>query len=217
MISQLEDGCSLCGEVFHLVNLEDETRHGLASLFLHQVLLWKHRGSVYKPTSRKCGRQGKNMYNVSSLEGTVKFHLLDCEPFRSDLLLLFLQKCIFLCTYLNDSNNRPGHLINLSVFYRALIHFHIKFGEDRKDNLKKYTLLQLLSRFLFPVTHTLMLFLALALKNSFYFSTVFLKILQYSNKHFIKLVRFTWALNREENLKVAGRLFESLWYQINVL
>ena len=33
LISQLEDGCSLYGEVFHLVNLEDETRHGLASLF----------------------------------------------------------------------------------------------------------------------------------------------------------------------------------------
>ena len=59
LISQLEDGCSLCGEVLHLVNLENETRHGLASLFLHQVLLWKHRGSVYKPTSRKCGCQRK--------------------------------------------------------------------------------------------------------------------------------------------------------------
>ena len=58
LISELEDGCSLCGEVLHLVDLEDETRHGLASL-LHQVLLWKHRGSVYKPTSRKCGRQTK--------------------------------------------------------------------------------------------------------------------------------------------------------------
>ena len=33
LISQLKDGCSLCGEVLHLVNLEDETRHGLASLF----------------------------------------------------------------------------------------------------------------------------------------------------------------------------------------
>ena len=28
----------------------------------------------------------------------------------------------------------------------------------------------------------------------------------------LNFVRFTWALNREENLKVAGRLFESLWY-----
>ena len=35
------------------------------------------------------------MYNVSPLEGTVKFYLLDCEPFGSDLLLLFLQECIF--------------------------------------------------------------------------------------------------------------------------
>ena len=34
----------------------------------------------------------------------------------------------------NDSNNGPGHLINLSIFYLALIRFHIKFGEDRKDN-----------------------------------------------------------------------------------
>ena len=33
LISQLEDRCSLCGEVLHLVNLEDETRHGLVSLF----------------------------------------------------------------------------------------------------------------------------------------------------------------------------------------
>ena len=33
LISQLEDGCSLCVEVLHLVNLEDEIRHGLASLF----------------------------------------------------------------------------------------------------------------------------------------------------------------------------------------
>ena len=33
LISQLEDRCSLCGEVLHLVNLENETRHGLASLF----------------------------------------------------------------------------------------------------------------------------------------------------------------------------------------
>ena len=75
------------------------------------------------------------MYNVSPSEGTVNFYLSDCEPFRSDILLLFLQECIFLCTYRNDSNNRPGHLINLSLFfYLALIRFHIKFGEDRKDN-----------------------------------------------------------------------------------
>ena len=32
---------------------------------------------------------------MSPLEGTIKFYLLDCEPFRSDLLLLFLQECIF--------------------------------------------------------------------------------------------------------------------------
>ena len=58
------------------------------------------------------------MYNLSPLEGTVKFYLLECEPFRSNLLLLFLQECIFLCTYRNDSNNRPGHLINLSFLLR---------------------------------------------------------------------------------------------------
>ena len=33
LISQLEDGCRLCGEVLHLVNLEDETRCGISSLF----------------------------------------------------------------------------------------------------------------------------------------------------------------------------------------
>ena len=140
-------------------------------------------------TSRHHGNvdaKEKNMYNVSLLEGKFKFYLLDCEPFRSDLLLLFIS-VYFLCTYRNDSNNRPGYLINLLIFYLALIRFHIKFGEDKKDNLKKCTSLQLLSRFRFPVVHTLMLFLALALKNSLYFSTVFLKILQYSNKHLIKL------------------------------
>ena len=39
LISQLEDGCSLCGEVLHLVNLEDETRHGLASFFTSSGLV----------------------------------------------------------------------------------------------------------------------------------------------------------------------------------
>ena len=95
LISQLEDGCSLCGEVLHLVNLEDETRHGFASLFYIKCSLWKHCGSVYKPTLRKCGRQRKNMYNMSPLEETVKFYLLDCELFRSDLLLLFLHLFVF--------------------------------------------------------------------------------------------------------------------------
>ena len=95
LISQLEDGCSLCGEVLHPVNLEDETRHGLASLFyikcscgnIVAVYTSQHHGNV--------DAKEKNMYNVSPLEGTVKFYLLDCEPFRSDLLLLFLQECIF--------------------------------------------------------------------------------------------------------------------------
>ena len=95
LISQFEDGCSLCEEVLHLVKLEDETRHGLASLFyikcscgnIMTVYTSQHHGNV--------DAKEKNMYNVSPLEGTVKFYLLDCEPFRSDLLLLFLQECIF--------------------------------------------------------------------------------------------------------------------------
>ena len=76
----------------------------------------------------------KNMCNVSPLEGTVKFYFLDCEPFRSDLLPCFYRSVYLLCTYRNASNNHPGHLLNLSIFYLALIRFHIKFGEDRKDN-----------------------------------------------------------------------------------
>ena len=95
LIFQLEDGCSLCGEVLHLVNLEDETRHGLASLFyikcscgnIVAVYTSQHHGNV--------DAKEKNMYNVGPLEGTIKFYLLDCEPFRSDLILLFLQECIF--------------------------------------------------------------------------------------------------------------------------
>ena len=94
LISQLEDGCSLCGEVLYLVNLKDETRHGLASLFyikcsygnIVAVYTSQHHGNV--------DAREKNTCNVSPLEGTVKFYLLDCEPFRSDLLLLFLQECI---------------------------------------------------------------------------------------------------------------------------
>ena len=62
----------------------------------------------------------KNMYNVSPLEVIYS----SC----------FCRSVYFLCTYRNDSNNRPGHSINLSIFYLALIRFHIKFGEDRKDN-----------------------------------------------------------------------------------
>ena len=73
LISQLKDGCSLCGEVLHLVNLEDETRHGLASLFyikcsfgnIVSVYTSQHNGNV--------DAKEKNMYNVTPLEGTVKF------------------------------------------------------------------------------------------------------------------------------------------------
>ena len=95
LISQLEDGCSLCGEVFHLVNLEDETRHGLASLFYIKCSCGNIVAVYTSQHHRNVDAKEKNMYHVSSLEGTVKFYLLDCEPFRSDLLLLFLQECIF--------------------------------------------------------------------------------------------------------------------------
>ena len=63
--SQLEDGCSLCGEVLHLVNLEDETRHGLASLFYIKCSCG-NIVAVY--TSQRHGNvdaKEKNMYNVS--------------------------------------------------------------------------------------------------------------------------------------------------------
>ena len=81
--------------MLHLVNLEDETRHGLAALFyikcscgnIVAVYTSQHHGNV--------DAKEINMFNVSSLERTVKFYLLDCEPFRSDLLLLFLQECTF--------------------------------------------------------------------------------------------------------------------------
>ena len=95
LISQLEDGCSLCGEVLHLVNLEDETCHVLVSLFciksscgnIVAVYTSQHHGNV-DAKEKIC-----TMWALS--EGTVKFYLLDCEPFRRDLLFLFLQECIF--------------------------------------------------------------------------------------------------------------------------
>ena len=39
LISELEDECSLCGEVFHLVNLEDETCHELAPCLSSSALV----------------------------------------------------------------------------------------------------------------------------------------------------------------------------------
>ena len=95
LISQLEDGCSLCGEVLHLVNLEDETRHGLASLFYIKCSCGNIVAVYTSQHHANVDAKDKNMHNVSPLKGTVKFYLLDCEPFRSDLLLLFLQECIF--------------------------------------------------------------------------------------------------------------------------
>ena len=95
LISQLEDGCSLFGEVLHLVNLEYETRHGLASLFYIKCSCGNIVAGYTSQHHGNVDAKEKSMYNVSRLEGTVKFYLLDCEPFRSDLLLLFLQECIF--------------------------------------------------------------------------------------------------------------------------
>ena len=64
--------------------------------------------------------------------------------------------------YHNDSNKRllifdvlPGRLFKMGGKKKpALIHVFIKFGRVKKDILKKHTLLQFLSRFRFPVTHT---------------------------------------------------------------
>ena len=39
LISQLEDGCSLCGEVLHLVNLEDGLVMGLQPFFTSSALV----------------------------------------------------------------------------------------------------------------------------------------------------------------------------------
>ena len=73
------------------------------------------------------------MYNVSPLEGIVKFYLLDCEPFRSDLLLVFAGVSIF---YVHTVMIQITALDNKFIvfFYLALIRFHKKFGEDKKDN-----------------------------------------------------------------------------------
>ena len=137
MISQLEDGCSLCGEVLHLVNLEDETCHGPACLFYIKCSCGNIVAVYTSQHHENVDSKEKNMYNVSSLEGTVKFYLLDCEPFRSDLLLLFCRSVYFLCTYRNDLNNRPGHLINLSVFLPGAYSFSHKIWGGQKRQLKK--------------------------------------------------------------------------------
>ena len=84
LISQLEDGCSLCGEVLHQVNLEDETCHGLASLFYIKCSCGNIVAVYTSQHHENVDAKEKNMYNVSPLEGTVKFYLLDCEPFRND-------------------------------------------------------------------------------------------------------------------------------------
>ena len=77
LILQLEDECSLCGGVLHLVNLEDETRHRLASR-LYIKCSCRNIVAVY--TSQHHGNvdaKEKNMYNVS--------------PFRRDSQVLFVR------------------------------------------------------------------------------------------------------------------------------
>ena len=124
----------------------------------------------------------------------------------------FCRSVYLLCTYRNDSNNHPGHLLNLSIFYLALIRFHIKFGEDRKDNLKKYFITIALPLSFSSDTH-IDAISGISIKKFILLQYCFSK--KYYNiriSTLLNFVRFTWALNREENLKVAGHLFESLWY-----
>ena len=124
----------------------------------------------------------------------------------------FCRSVYFLCTYHNDSNNRPGHLINLSIFYLALIRFHIKFGEDRKTTKKIYFITVALSLSFSSDTH-IDAISAISTQKFILLQCCFSK--KYYNiriSTLLNFVRFTWALNREENLKVAGRLFESLWH-----
>ena len=77
LISQLEDGCSLCGEVLHLVNLEDKTRHGLAYLFYIKCSCGNIIAVYTSQHHRNVDAKEKNMYNVS--------------PFRRDSQVLFVR------------------------------------------------------------------------------------------------------------------------------
>ena len=110
----------------------------------------------------------------------------------------------------NDSNNRPGHLINLSIFY--LFAFTQNLGRTEKTIKKIYCITVALSLSFSSDTH-IDAISGISIQKFI--------LLQYcfSKKYYdirvstlLNFVRFTWALNREENLKVAGRLFESLWY-----
>ena len=49
----------------------------------------------------------------------------------------FCRSVYFLCTYHNDSNNRPRHLINLSFFLPGAYSFSHKIWGGRKRQLKK--------------------------------------------------------------------------------
>ena len=97
----------------------------------------------------------------------------------------FSRSVYFLCTYHNDSNNCPGHLINLSVFFLpAAYSFSHKIWEVQKRKL--YFITVALSLSFSSDTH-IDAISGISTQNLFYFSTVFLKILQYLNKHVIKL------------------------------
>ena len=89
----------------------------------------------------------------------------------------------------NDSNNRPVHLINLSIFLLGAYSLSHKIWGGQKRQFKD----KLLPHFRFSVTHTSMLFLALALKKSFYFSTVLNKYYNIRIITLLNFVRFTWA------------------------
>ena len=49
----------------------------------------------------------------------------------------FCRSVYFLCTYRNDSNNRLGHLINLSFFLPGTYSFSHKVWGGQKRQLKK--------------------------------------------------------------------------------
>ena len=123
----------------------------------------------------------------------------------------------------------PGRLSNFSIFFYldaylrwVLKRSRHKIWEGQERQFKRYTSLQLLSRFRFPAALTLMLFSTSAFKNCF-------TLIQFSNKYYnIRISALPGGLNRiwalirlcevylgaysRGSLKEAGQLFESLWY-----
>ena len=99
----------------------------------------------------------------------------------------FCRSVYFLCTYRNDSNNRPGHLINLSVFLPGTYSFSHKIWGGQKRQFKKIHFITVALSLSFSSDTHIDAISGISTQNSFHFSTVFLKILQYSNKHLIKL------------------------------